>query len=188
MRGDPLKLEQDPDEPVVWLVAGSPACGGQDRGQVQLRDGFEVQQVRAALLATDSVDEQQGTLRLTEPTSCAALAELAERMLDYFETPTQPRPRLQEVQSAVEQQTSRPGDAMPLMALAWLDIIVREDLADVARGAAGIWTDRQLLIETEPHCHRRLEEVRQRYARRAALRMAPSARARHRRPGDAKTG
>lgn len=186
MGGEQLQLQYDQDDHAVWLVVSRVGAGRPDQELLRLREGFGLEQVRQALLATGWVHQHDDDLWLKYGLDLAVVQDVAQRMLDYFETPAEPRSMLLEVQAAVEAYDAVQQDEVhiPLIAYAWLDIMVREDLADEARSAKRIWTDPALVIEIESHSRRRVDELCKRYASRPPMRMAPSKRKRHPESGE----
>jgi hypothetical protein len=70
------------------------------------------------------------------------------------------------------------GGAMSLWSYAWLDLIVREDIADAARSHEDLWTREAVILDARSTIRRRIDELRQRAAdfrdAAATRRMAPS--------------
>ena len=186
MGGEQLQLQYDQDDHAVWLVVNRVGAGRPEQELLRLREGFGLEQVRQALLATGWVHQHGDDQWLKYGLDLGVVQDVAQRMLDYFETPAEPRSVLLEVQAAVEAYdvVQQSDITIPLIAYAWLDIMIREDLADEARSAKRIWTDPKLVIELEPHCSRRVDELCKRYASRASMRMAPSKRTRRPESGE----
>ncbi len=155
MREVPLDLRYDRDERSVWIEFQ--ADGALVKDLVRLRAGFELQHVREALLATGLVQRGDRLLLISDDPDLQ-LGALVEQIFSYFELPERPRVTVQQVQAAVHVLVEpRAADPIPLWAYAWLDISVREELADSARAASRIWSDAELVLPLEqlrsvPHC------------------------------------
>jgi hypothetical protein len=139
--------------------------GPDDEALFELPPAFSREDVRIALLATGQVSERDAELVLAADGNCRSLSRLMGEMFSYFDSSEQPSAQLREVQAAVSEYGLTPATcpAMPLWALAWLDLVVREDLADDARSREGIWSDPDFVVHVEPHCRRRVDELLRRY-------------------------
>lgn len=166
------------DEPfrlaVLQLAAAPP-----QQGSLLLREGFSVEFLRAALLATGWVRSEGDQFRLTAQVRIEFLCDVLTDMIGLFETAEEPSRELREIEAAVAAYQEQVGSAIAIspLALAWLDVIVREDLADEARSAVRIWDAENIAVECEAHRQRRIKELLQRYAvaETVEVRMAPSA-------------
>ena len=164
MADNRLSLEYDEDDRAVWVTVDSP-YGIQQRQAIWLREQFALEHVQAAILATGRVTQHDGEYRLASDIRCEQLCATVESMLDLFDAPDVPSRQLQIVQTALAEQDLIPsayGD-ISLYALAWLDVMVREDLADTARSAADIWTKSEVSIDVEAQCQRRVAELLSRF-------------------------
>lgn len=189
MLGDALRLEYEDDQHIVWLMIASEATETKD--PLRLRSGFSPVDVCEALSAAGFIEPRGADWILTTDSRCETMRDVAQQMLEYFDAPGVPRNELLEVQAAVSQYTMVPesGVEIPLMACAWLDVIVRQDLADEARNADAIWNRPQVVIELESICDRRVEQLMQRLAQTLEpKRMAASRRSRDAASSQAKTG
>ncbi len=191
---DRLLIEFDEDDDWVRLRRAD-GCEADDEALFQLAPGFSRDDVRTALLATGQVTQHGSDWVIAQGGSCRSLGQLLGEMFTYFDGPDQPSPELREVQAAVADYGLTPATcpAMPLWALAWLDLAVREDLADDARSREGVWSSPDFVIHAEAHCRRRVEELLRRYNQPATQvpsgRMAASDRTRGSSlPSRAKTG
>lgn len=188
-----LVIEFDEDDDWVKLRRESSEAG--DEALFQLAPGFSLDDIRTALLATGEVREHGSDLVAAQDASCRRLGKLIGEMFTYFDGPDRPSSELREIQAAVADYglTSATCPAIPLWALAWLDLAVREDLADDARSRGGIWSNPDFVVHAEAHCRHRVGELLQRYNEPAAPipagRMASSDRTRRSSmPGQANTG
>jgi hypothetical protein len=173
---EPLGIDYDDHGEWVTLSRGADSLAG----TFLPRAGFKLKDLIAALLATGWVRERAGTLVVDRSVNCQRLADFVEEMLDYFDGPGRPTSRLLDVERTV---AARLGDALPgtvpLEAFAWLDLVVREEVADVARSVADVWSNAVLTIRVAEIRDRRLRELVARYASSpqvSGLKMAPSSR------------
>lgn len=160
MQGETLTLQFDEADRVVWLLH----CAGglvRDRQSIWLRDAFDVRDVREAILATPwvSCDEADEALLLLQGARCETVRDVVQQMLAYFDAPGAPSPKLVDVKSAVERFHGETGQNLSWYGCAWLDVMVRDDIADEARSAEGIWTLGETVVDVLPHFHRRLEQL-----------------------------
>jgi hypothetical protein len=164
MAGNKLSLEYDEDDRAVWLTVESP-YGIQQRQAIWLRDEFALEHVQAAILATGRASQNDGEYRLSSDIRCEQLCAIVESILDLFDAPDVPSRQLQDLQTALAEQDIIPSanTDISLYALAWLDVMVREDLADAARGATDIWRKSEISIDVETHCQRRVTELLSRF-------------------------
>ncbi len=176
MLDDKLTLIYDePYRLAVLQLASAPA----QQGSLLLREGFPLEFLREAILATGWVRADGQQFRLTSQVRVEFLCDVLADMLQLFDTPDQPSRELREVAAAVAEYQVEVGAAIaiPTLAFAWLDAIVREDLADEARSAVRVWSVENIAVECEAHRQRRMKELLQRYAaaEQIATRLAPSA-------------
>lgn len=144
-----------------------------------LREGFSLATLHQALIATGWVQGEEEHYRLDCHVRVDFLADVLSNMLNLFVAPEQPSRELLVVQAAVAEHQSNLGSdiAIPDLALAWLDVIVREDIADEARCSEQIWSQTNLSVECLSHRERRIKELLIRYSQPAAgiqTRLAPS--------------
>ena len=179
MIGDKLTLDYKPDEGIVWLIVTS-TSGLQHKELILLRNGFGPEDIREAVIATGWVEPVGGELQLTSDISCESLRDVVEAMLGYFVEPGVPGIELREIMSAVSEFDSvhELRRAISLYAYAWLDVMVRDDLADEARSTHRIWQHSEVVIDLARNCDRRVKELVARYSKRTTLgpigAMAPS--------------
>ena len=171
----------------VFQLAAVP----QQQGSLLLREGFSVEFLREAILATGWVRPEGDNFRLTSQVRIEFLCDVVADMLQLFDKPDEPGRELREIEVAVAAYQVSVGSTVniPVLALAWLDAIVREDLADEARSAVRVWSEENIAVECEAHRQRRMKELVQRYAaaENVELRLAPSSATRMR-EGQAKSG
>ena len=153
-----------------------------DQSWLPLTSDFTVDDVAEALLATGWVQRGADHQLVSAGKSCRALGDVVTELFTYFVRRNEPRAALLRVQEAVAEYESvrELAPRIPLWAYAWLDLVVREDLADEARSAQSVWEQRPLTLRTQEHCDRRVQELVARYAETAAKtgRMTPSRRSR----------
>jgi hypothetical protein len=143
-----------------------------------LREGFSLANLHEALIATGWARFEEQHYRLDCHVRIDFLADVLSNMLNLFDAPEQASRELLAVRAAVTAQQGDLGSdiAIPDLALAWLDVIVREDIADEARSSEQIWSQSNLSVECLSHRERRIKELLVRYAQPTGveLRLAPS--------------
>jgi len=196
MHGETLTLQFDEADRVVWLLH----CAGglaRHRQSIWLRDTFDVQDVRDAILATPWVTEDDGqkALVLLHGARSETIRDVVQQMLAYFDAPGAPSPALIAVKSAVQRLHGETEQQRNLSwyAYAWLDVMVRDDIADQVRSAEEIWTLGETIVDVVPHFRLRLEQLLSRSPKMTSettpIRMAGSVSTRVAHSGrDAKTG
>jgi hypothetical protein len=185
MRSDKLWVSYDDDDGWVTLHKKT-AFGDMRTSSFQLHEGFTVDHVREALLATGWVDQQGDGYVADSRVSCQDLCNTVEEMFPYFSGPGVPGEELVRIRDAVAEYYLAHDAAaveIPLWAYAWLDLMVRDEIADEARRAEDIWSDSQLTVDVAKHCDRYVDEVVARYSQpapssRGTGKMAPSSRQR----------
>ncbi len=193
MHRDKLRIEIAEDDGWVKLHAFVPG-GVEEEAWIELHRGYSLADVRSALLATPWVTEAGEELCLDSGISCRALGDFVTEMFAYFDGPHQPGRQLLQVKQAVEQSylDQESQTAISLWAYAWLDLAVRDDLADDARSLENVWASADVVIHAQTHCRRRVEELLHRNlpteSTEASPRMAPSSRVRGTAPDKTKTG
>jgi hypothetical protein len=182
-----LTISYNDDDGWVDFHKKSP-YGNVDTFGFELPNGFTIACVYQAVLATGWVERRGEGYVAERSVRCTDLCRTVEEMFLYFDGPEEPSGRLLQIREAVgEYFVVQDADLdIPLWAYAWLDLIVRDDMADEARCADDVWKNRELVINSESHCHRRVKELVARYSQAAAEpstgtgRMAPSSRERRR--------
>lgn len=187
MLSDQLTIGYDDSDGWVTFDKKSP-YGNVDTDCFQLRNRFTIDHVHQAVLATGWVERRSEGYAADSNVRCKDLRETVEEMFFYFDGPERPSSRLLQIKEAVGKY-SIVQDAnldIPLWAYAWLDLMVRDDIADQARCVEDIWSNRQLVVNLESHCDRHVRELVVRYSQPVAEssvgdgRMAPSTRERGR--------
>jgi hypothetical protein len=166
MMGDKLTVDANSEDGTVWFVITS-SSGLQYKELLWLREGFGIDDVCQAVLATGWVRQLEGgELRLTSDIRCETLRDMVEAVFGYFIEPGVPGIQLREIQSAVSEYDSvfALRRVIPLYAFAWLDVILREDLADEARSANRIWVKSNLALDLARLRDRRVAELVARYS------------------------
>jgi hypothetical protein len=170
------------DEGTGWVgIRKESRSGLSELDGFQLPPEFSPQDVRESLLATGSVTESTEGLVIVHQTSCQTLRQTVTEMLPYFQAAGQPTKQLLQIKRVVDEFLMARGFslAVSLWTYAWLDLMVREDLADDARSVQDIWAINEMTLEVEGPRLRRLEEWMLRISEPAATRrMAASARVR----------
>jgi hypothetical protein len=187
---DPIAIELDEDERwVVFRRTAREQRGEFARDLMQLPPGFTLPDVFEAALATGLVVAKNSALFLEAKTGCNALAEYVDGMLAYFASPGKPTPRLARAIKQIREGFEAP-ESLPLLSFAWLDLIVREDIAEAAREKVDPWGLDRLELELAALRDRRVAEVLEAHAARTAGegRLAKSKRSRSGRKGKGKTG
>ncbi len=131
-----------------------------------LRAGFDVYHVWEAVLATGWVARQADGYELAGTITCGQLRDVTAEMFAHFTRPEEPGPQLRHIArrlAALDLDPPLPAD-LSWWALAWLDVMLREDLADAARSAEAIWSDNILTLDIAERRTQRWMEVMARYA------------------------
>jgi hypothetical protein len=158
---DPIAIELDEDERwVVFRRTAREQRGEFARDLMQLPPGFTLPDVLEASLATGLVIAKNSGLLLDSKTGCNDLAKSIDAILGCFKAPGKPTPRLARVVKQI-----RAGfdveDSLPLWSYAWLDLVVREDIADAARESVDPWGSDRLELELASLRDRRVAEALQ---------------------------
>jgi hypothetical protein len=177
MINDELLIDFEESTQLARLANGSNKA---DKGLIIVPSGFTLTDLHEALLATGYVRDIGNSLRLGDLISADQLADMVSGMLGLFAAPGVPTNGLLEVQTAVEdfQSGVESNASIPLMAIAWLDYIVRQDIADESRNSAEIWSKNKYVVETKAHKDLRIKQLVARYSRSTSAgirRMTPSA-------------
>jgi hypothetical protein len=167
MLQDKLTIDFDEEQGWVAFCLTSPYGDERKSSFTLRRDGFSIDDIREATLATGWVEQRDDALAVTGDVSGATLANFVSKMIAYFEAPGLPNKELLGIKDAVDEyyilQDAEPPVVIPLFAYAWLDLIVREDLADDARSADNVWSGKDLMIDVDKHCDYRVDELVRRY-------------------------
>ena len=157
--------EADVDAGRIWLVARA-ANADLEFSHPIYSSSFSADDLHQVLLATPWVIAQGGQLQLINDVWHKHLADVAEKMLGYFDGPDEPCQRLLDVKQAVSEYDSVRESSLelPLYAYAWLDVMVREELADAARTAHDIWTQDVLPLDCAAVCNRHVNDLISCYA------------------------
>jgi hypothetical protein len=172
-----LKLKHDPTEHTLVVEIVGELCRTMPQ-LLRLRAGQDEAFVREAILTTGLVGEQQGELVVKDDLSLSVLLNIVGKMLDYFHAAGEPTDELVEVQRVVDRLYLEEGITLPWLAHAWLDVMVRESLANDVRDAADIWTSPKIKVDAERHCERFVQEALARFGNTTAAsrpRMSPRA-------------
>ena len=156
------------------------------RGTIPARRSITREELVAALTATPWAAMHDGRLVVAGDIACRRLAALIDEMLGCFTRSGSPDVRLAQVRSrlAGDFAAELELDRVSWWHCAWLDVAVREDLADAARSADALWTSDNLSIELVSIRRHRVEQLARLIARSqgksdpAARRVAASARSR----------
>jgi hypothetical protein len=155
---DPIAIELDEDERwVVFRRTRREQRGDFARDLMQLPPGFTLPDVLEAALATGLVVAKNSSLFLDAKTGCNDLARYIDAMLGYFQAPEIPAPRLARVVKQIRRQFE--VDQLPLWSYAWLDLVVREEIAEAARENVDPWGADRLELEFAALRDRRVGEV-----------------------------
>ncbi|MGE0756682.1 MAG: hypothetical protein AB7O38_06665 [Pirellulaceae bacterium] len=175
-----VESEEPPEGEIqIWLSVSTDEPPSEHRHWLCRGHSFTEADIREALLATSWVRPHTGTLQVAGEVWHQQLADVVRAMLGYFVTSGVPRDELLTVHEAVRARAAQRGHTaeVPLWTCAWLDVLVRDDLAGEARRVRDIWTVPHLIVPCQAACERRLdawlEESRMRAAR-LAERLAPS--------------
>ena len=156
---DPIAMELDEDGKwVVFRRTHREQGGDFARGLVEIPPRYTLADVSAAALATGLVVARNDHFLLDATTGCNALASYIDRLFGYFEKPGKPGPELKRVIEQVRERFEV-DETLPLWSFAWLDLIVRDDLADAARSEADPWAADKVTLDLAKVRDRRLEQV-----------------------------
>ena len=160
-----IHLEGD-DWSDIWLIARAEVSDLEYAHPIQTTT-FSVEELQEVLLATPWIQGEEGRLYLKNDVWHEHLAEVVNEMLGYFHAPDEPYPKLLEVKAAVGEYHSIRESSIDfsLYTYAWLDVMVREDVADEARSKDDIWRHDQMSVDCESICDRRVEELIAYYSR-----------------------
>ncbi len=157
---------------------------GNSHDSLEIPPGFVFDDILAAIDATGWVVERGGERWIQDHIGCDQLVRTVERMLSYFTRSDEATDELRDIKDQVDARLKDAVDEVeiPLWACAWLDVVLREDLADAARSASAPWEHDRLTIDVGKLRDTRIRELRDRYAQPravpAAQRIAGSARTR----------
>jgi hypothetical protein len=156
---DPIAIELDEDERwVVFRRTRREQRGEFARDLMQLPPGFTLPDVFEAALATGLVVRKKSSLFLEATTGCNALASYIDAMLAYFTAPGKPSRGLARIVEQVR-EGFEVDESLPLWSFAWLDLIVREEIAEAAREQVDPWGADRLKLEFAAIRDRRVTEV-----------------------------
>jgi hypothetical protein len=156
---DPIAMELDEDGKwIVFRRTHREQGGDFARGLLELPPRYTLADVSAAARATGLVVARNDDFLLDATTGCNALANYIDRLFGYFEKPGKPAADLKRVIEQVRRRFEVEDD-LPLWSYAWLDLIVRDDLADAARSEADPWAADELTLDVAKVRNRRLKEV-----------------------------
>jgi hypothetical protein len=157
------------DEGDGWVrFTRAHGTGHHSHDSMQVPPGFTLVHVLAAVEATGWVAERNGHQRIHDRIGCDQLVRMVEGMLSYFDRPGEPGEALLEIKRQVDGRLGERSDGegeWPLLAYAWLDLILREDVADIARSAESLWSHDSLTVDVRFLRDERLRELCRRYAR-----------------------
>lgn len=195
MRDNQLQVAYDDDDTAWFVLTELDGVTGQQEAKVLLASqGFGLHHLCDALLATGSVRRDEDRLMMRSDVTAVSLREIVSEMFEYFVAPGVPSRELLDVQTTVDNFdfVRESHVRISLFAYAWLDIVVREELAEEARRTFNLWRRSHLEIDTQRICQRQLEQLVNRCRQEAALssqsRMAPSTRQRSQTDPSAKLG
>jgi hypothetical protein len=158
--------------------------GGNSHDALEIPPGFVFDDILAAVDATGWVVERGGERWIQDHIGCDQMVRTVERMLSYFDRSDEATDELRGIKDQVDERFKDAVDDMeiPLWACAWLDVVLRDDLADAARSASAPWEHDRLTIDVGRLRDARIRELRHRYAQPravpAAQRLAGSVRTR----------
>jgi hypothetical protein len=149
-----------------WVRFKRPRGYGDRHSQdsLEIRPGFTFEHVLAAVDATGWVVERNGERRIQEHIGCDQLARIVGEMLSYFDRPDEPNDVLRAIKDQVAARLGDDDADIPLWAYAWLDLVLREEVADAARSASTLWQQDHLTIEVGQLRDERVRALCRRYA------------------------
>jgi len=174
--------ECDFDDDGGWaiLLTSESSALGRNRGLLTNVHGFSREEIIEAACSSGWVVCEDEVLEVDDEVGCEELANLIERIFDeYYEGPGNPNEWLLRIRDEIDNYLGEHDLEMPLVAYAWLDLFVREDVADEAR-RTDPWLGDSLSVTLNNKRNRRVEQFAQRYQRENDTRRAFAASARHR--------
>ncbi len=150
----------------------------------KLDDAMNLDDVVAAACATGWVLCDDGRCWVGDSVDCDALSEYVREMLSYFVRSGEPRKELLRLKDPITRywNENRQRQPLSLWACAYLDLAVREDLAEQTSEVADLWSRPLVELEVERLCRKHVEQLGARYLRIAEAardlpgKMAPSRR------------
>jgi hypothetical protein len=156
---DPIAIELDDEGKwIVFRRTQREQRGDFARGLLELPPRFTLADVYEAALATGLVISRNRELFCSATTGCNALARYTDEMLGYFDRPGRPGTRLKRILRQLDDHFEL-EEALEPVRVAWLDVILREDIADAARSEVDPWGTDRLVIELERLRDRRIREA-----------------------------
>ncbi len=164
-----IQFHQDDEftEDRDWIVLSTSDVSGlgPHRALISNNRGFSLEEIQQAACSTEWVVQRDGVVKIDSLTNCTRLAETLERMLeDYFYGSRRPTAELLAIRDEVEAYLSDADQEMsiPLFGYAWLDLSIREHLADAAR-SADPWSNDSVEIDVKAYRERRITDLLERY-------------------------
>ena len=152
-----------------------------DRGSLEVRPGLATDDFVDLLLASGLVVQQEDGLQIDASTPCRELAMQAAEALSYFDAQSEPSLRLRQIREAVKAMVADRSLGVPSWyACAWLDLQLRNDLAEAARTFSSPWTSDNCQLDLDFYRRQRLAGFCERLVASAASlrKMAPTPRPR----------
>lgn len=185
----PLAIDFDDQDGWVTIRRADDARGH----EFLMPRGFRLADIVRAAMATGWVRDREGGFALdVTKARCQELATIVEEILDYFEGPGQPSARLLKIKSDVDELLDSDVDAsaISLEAYAWLDVLLRRDIADEARTVEDLWNREIVEIGIDVIRQRTMQNlaVRMKSQHLSRHKMAPSHRTRRDSTGNQRLG
>jgi hypothetical protein len=152
-----------------WVRFHCPSAFAADRSGTlfQLPAGFTFDDILNAVQATGWVVVRNGELRIQDHVGCRRLVQLLEQMCSYFERSGNPSRKLLSIQQQVLshfEDAEEIGPRIPFWAFAWLDLMLREDVAEEASSADCLWTTSGFSLDVKRLRARQIQALYERYS------------------------
>ena len=160
-----VTFENDDAPHRIWLIGRSE--GLELERSFPINSGvFAPGDLEDVALATGWVQRERDQLRLRSDVSPAQLAEVVEEILTYFDAPDVPCSNVLSVKEAVGEYSivQESSIEIPLFAYAWVDVCVRDEIADLARNEVDVWAAEQPSVDCESICEKWVENLIDRYS------------------------
>jgi hypothetical protein len=182
MLGKRLRIDFSEDAGYAWFTTTEVYTASEEKHVVRVPEGFRMEDLHQAVLATGWVREaNEDSLLVDRDVDCLRLGCLVEEMLFVVEVPAREdnesdglcRSRLKRVRERMRRFSE---ESLTCWELAWLEIMVREDLADLVRTSEMIWGTEPIRLDVCPVIEHRLEQLRLRRKATMTPRLTPSER------------
>lgn len=143
-----LEITRDGDWVALRAIRTS---GVVEEAGVAIPAAFDDEVILETLVAMEMIARDVTPPRLTSAADVRQLATWLSQTLAYFAGPDEPAPRLWTVIAAVRAEFTavQRGYNIALEAYAWLDVRLRDELAEEVRAADDLWKEDELRLDLE---------------------------------------